>query len=216
MTFLYTHTLKCTFIRSVILTFASSLRLSPLRLPSGIAHDGTTVTSQCCFSSLFSQFYPYSLLPTAPRSTSCMSKSTRFEPRAALIDLWTGLCLCSTFPLTAHRYSPCSRKASCLAQTPLYTTQWRTQPYRSPVACVSGYCQRIVLAVWHCSVGGVKRPPRLASRFWTQPVQVLQTCWKTGEQLLPFQLTPCAMSPLALLSEAGVFISLPCLFSAVF
>lgn len=60
------------------------------------------------FSSFPSQCCPYSLVPTALHSTSCMWRSTKYEQRSALTDLWTELYLCSTSLHTAQRYSLCS------------------------------------------------------------------------------------------------------------
>lgn len=41
-----------------------------------------------------------------------------------------------------------------------------------PAVCVSGCCQRVVLAVWMCSVSGAERPSGFTA-VWTQTVQVL-------------------------------------------
>lgn len=46
--------------------------------------------------------------------------------------------------------------------------------------CVTGCCQRFILAVWQRSVSGAERPPGVLPGVWTQTVQVLQTSWKTG------------------------------------
>lgn len=198
MTFLFIiPTLKCTFIRRALLFFASSLRLPPSVSPSGIAHDWTVNSNHSvkrAASPPSSRSFTHTVRCRQRRAAQAVCQRAQGSRREQLSQTPGPDSVRAQHPsvLLTGRYSPCSRKANSLAQIPLHTSQGRAHPYPCLVSCVSGCRQRVVLAVWHCSVGGVERPPGLATRFWTQPVQVLQTRWKTGG--LSLQPTLCAKS----------------------